>query len=103
MPFGGPAGGVRVGMVDGKLIVNPTTAQQALSSLELVIAGTENAVLMVESGAKEVPEETMLEAIAFGHRECQRLVRAQKELGQRAGEPRWPFDPTARRDARADT
>src|SRR5256886_11843848 len=74
IPFEGPVGAGRVGMVEGKLIANPTTGEQALSSLELVIAGTEDAVLMVESGAKEVSEETMLEAIAFGHRECQRLV-----------------------------
>src|SRR5437016_11742025 len=69
----------------------------------LVIAGTEDAVLMVESGAKEVSEETMLEAITFGHRECQRLVRAQKELVQRAGKPRWAFDPDAGRDAGLET
>src|SRR5881628_1969257 len=103
IPFEGPVGAVRVGMVDGKLIANPTTGEQALSSLELVIAGTEDAVLMVESGAKEVSEETMLEAIAFGHRECQRLVRAQKELVQRAGKPRWAFDPDAGRDAGLET
>ena len=59
MPFGGPVGAVRVGYVDGRLVVNPTVAQQATSTLDLVIAGTEEAVLMVESGAKEVPEETM--------------------------------------------
>src|SRR3989475_291285 len=62
VPFDGPVGALRVGLVDGKLVANPTNAQQAVSSLELVIAGTEEAVLMVESGANEVPEETMLEA-----------------------------------------
>ena len=98
MPFGGPVGAVRVGYVDGRLVVNPTVAQQATSTLDLVIAGTEEAVLMVESGAKEVPEETMLEAIALGHAECQRLARMQKELVARAGKPRWPFDPAAGRD-----
>src|SRR6185503_14625710 len=70
IPFDGPIGAVRVGLVDGKLVANPTTAQKKLSSLELVIAATEDAVLMVESGANEIPEETMLEAIAFGHGEC---------------------------------
>ena len=89
MPFDGPIGAVRVGLVDGRLIANPTTTQQAASSLELIVAGTEDAVLMVESGANEVPEETMLEAIAFGHRECQRLARLQKDLVTRAGKPRW--------------
>src|SRR5213596_1348656 len=78
IPFDGPVGAVRVGLVDGAMIANPTTAQQKASSLELVIAGTEDAVLMVEAGAKEVPEETMLEAIAFGHEQCRRLARLQK-------------------------
>ncbi len=95
IPFRGPVGAVRVGMVDGKLVANPTTAEQAVSQLELIVAGTEDAVLMVEAGAREVPEETMLEAIAFGHAECQRLARMQKELVAEAGKPRWAFDPTA--------
>jgi polyribonucleotide nucleotidyltransferase len=98
IPFNGPIGAVRVGLVDGKLIANPTTAEQAISSLDLVIAGTEDAVLMVESGAKEVAEEAMLEAIAFGHEHCKRLARIQKELAQKAAKPRWPFDPGAGRD-----
>src|SRR5205814_6180862 len=66
VPFDGPVGALRVGLVDGKLVANPTNAQQAVSSLELVIAGTEEAVLMVESGAKEVPEET----IQIGRASC---------------------------------
>jgi len=99
IPFDGPIGAVRVGMVDGKLIANPTTSQQKVSSLELVIAATEDAVLMVESGANEIPEETMLEAIAFGHGECKRLARAQRDLVQRAAKPRWAFDAAAGRDA----
>ncbi len=98
IPFDGPVGAARVGQVDGKLVVNPTLAQQDVSTLDLVIAGTEDAVLMVEAGAQEVSEETMLEAIVFGHAECKRLVRAQKELGQKAGRPRWPFDREAGRD-----
>src|SRR5262245_15847358 len=91
IPFEGPLGAVRVGLVEGKLVANPTTAQQKSSSIDLVIAGTEDAVLMVEAGASEVSEESMLEAIAFGHAECKRLVRAQKDLVQRAAKPRWPF------------
>ena len=98
IPFNGPVGAVRVGLVAGQLVANPTKDQQAVSSLDLVIAGTEEAVLMVESGASEVPEETMLDAIAFGHAECQRLARLQKDLAARAGKPRWPFDPNAGRD-----
>src|SRR5213596_1510118 len=85
IPFDGPVGAVRVGFVDGKLVANPTNDAQAVSSLDLVIAGTEDAVLMVESGAAEVPEETVLEAIAFGHAECKRLARLQKDLVARAG------------------
>src|SRR5947209_6484079 len=103
IPFDGPVGAVRVGLVDGAMIANPTTAQQKASSLELVIAATEDAVLMVESGANEIPEETMLEAIAFGHAECKRLARAQRELAQRAAKPRWTFDASAGRDAELQT
>jgi polyribonucleotide nucleotidyltransferase len=99
IPFAGPIGAVRVGLVDGALVVNPTNTQQAASALDLVIAGTEDAVLMVESGSREVGEETMLEAIAFGHGECRKLARAQKELVARAGKPRWPFDAGAGHDA----
>jgi polyribonucleotide nucleotidyltransferase len=98
IPFHGPVGAVRVGLVDGRFVVNPTLAQQEVSRLDLVIAGTEEAVLMVEAGAREVPEETVLEAIAFGHAACRELVRIQKELVARAGKPRWPFDPEAGRD-----
>jgi len=99
IPFSGPVGAVRVGLVDGQLVANPTTAEQAVSQLELVVAGTEEGVLMVEAGAKEVSEEKMLEAIAFGHDQCKRLARMQKELAAKAGKPRWAFDPNAGRDA----
>ena len=98
VPFEGPVGAVRVGLVDGAFVVNPTNTQQAASALDLVIAGTEDAVLMVESGSREIAEETMLEAIAFGHAECRKLARAQKELVARAGKARRPFDPSAGRD-----
>src|SRR5262247_494481 len=66
IPFEGPLGAVRVCMVDGKLVVNPTYAQQATATLEIVMAATEDAVLMVEAGGKEIGEEQMLEALAFG-------------------------------------
>jgi polyribonucleotide nucleotidyltransferase len=99
MPFDGPVGAVRVGLVAGELVANPTTAQQLESTLDLVVAGTEDAVLMVESGASEIPEETMLEAIAFGHEHCRQLARKQKELVAAAGKPRWAFDPAAAHDA----
>ena len=98
IPFAGPVGAVRVGLVDGQFVANPTTTQQGASQLELVVAGTEDGVLMVEAGAKEVSEDKMLEAIAFGHEQCKRLVRMQKELAAQAGKPRWAFDPNAGRD-----
>jgi len=95
IPFDGPVGAVRVGLVEGKLIANPTTAQKKLSSLELIIAATEDAVLMVEAGASEISEETMLEAIAFGHAECKKLAKAQRDLVQHAGKPRWTIETSA--------
>jgi len=98
IPFDGPVGAVRVGLVDGKLVANPTTTQKKASTLELVIAATEDAVLMVEAGASEISEEGMLDAIAFGHAECKKIVRAQRELVQRAGKPRWTVS-TATGDA----
>jgi len=98
IPFDGPVGAVRVGLVDGQFVANPTTAEQEASQLELVVAGTEDAVLMVEAGAKEVSEDKMLEAIAFGHEQCRRLARMQKELMAQAAKPRWAFDPNAGKD-----
>jgi polyribonucleotide nucleotidyltransferase len=95
IPFDGPVGAVRVGLVEGKLVANPTTSQKKLSNLELVIAATEDAVLMVEAGASEISEEAMLEAIAFGHAECKKLVRAQRDLIQRGGKPRWTVEASA--------
>jgi len=98
IPFSGPVGAVRVGLVDGQFIANPTTAEQEASQIELIVAGTEEAVLMVEAGAKEVSEDKMLEAIAFGHEQCRRLARIQKDLLAQAGKPRWAFDPNAGKD-----
>jgi polyribonucleotide nucleotidyltransferase len=98
IPFDGPIGAVRVAQIEGKFIANPTHREQEASTLELVIAGSEDAVLMVEAGAKEVPEATMLEAIAFGHAECKRLAKMQKELIAHAAKPRWAFDANTGKD-----
>jgi polyribonucleotide nucleotidyltransferase len=98
IPFNGPIGAVRVGLVDGKFVVNPTESQLTGSALDLVIASSEDSVLMVEAGAKEVPEETMLRAVAFGHAQCKELVKIQKALVGLAGKPRWPFDPVEASD-----
>jgi polyribonucleotide nucleotidyltransferase len=93
IPFSGPVGAVRVALVDGKLVANPTYKQVAASPLELVMAGSEDAILMVESGGKEIAEEQMLEALAFGHERCKELTRIQKDLVSRAAKPRWVFEP----------
>ena len=93
IPFAGPVGAVRVALVDGKLVANPTYKQVAASPLELVMAGSEDAILMVESGGKEIAEEQMLEALAFGHERCKELTRIQKDLVARAAKPRWAFEP----------
>ncbi|HEV8438464.1 MAG TPA: polyribonucleotide nucleotidyltransferase [Methylomirabilota bacterium] len=93
LPFEGPIGAVRVALVDGRLVANPTYKQLAASAIELVIAGTEDAILMVESGGREISEEQMLEALAFGHEQCKRLARLQKDLIAQSGKPRWAFEP----------
>ena len=74
IPFAGPTGSVVVGLVDGEFIINPTVTQMEQSDLELTVAGTRDAVMMVEAGAKEVSEEKMLEAILFGHEEIKKIV-----------------------------
>jgi polyribonucleotide nucleotidyltransferase len=98
LPFDGPIGAVRVALADGKLVANPTYAQLNGSPLEIVIAGTEDAILMVESGGKEIAEEKMLEALAFGHEQCKALARIQKDLMDKAAKPRIPFDADAGAD-----
>ncbi len=80
MPFQGPVAAVRVGLVDGQLIVNPTYKQQLDGDLDLVVAGTEEAVTMVEAGAKEVDDETMLRALDFAHSEVKKICALQKEF-----------------------
>ncbi|MCP8616476.1 polyribonucleotide nucleotidyltransferase [Salirhabdus salicampi] len=80
IPFNGPIAGVIVGRIDGELIINPTVEQLEKSDIHLTVAGTKDAVNMVEAGADEVPEEVMLEAIMFGHEEIQRIVEFQEEI-----------------------
>lgn len=74
IPFNGPIGAVIVGLVDGEFVINPTVSQAERSRMHLTVAGTKEAIMMVEAGAKEVPEDVMLEAIMFGHKEIQRIV-----------------------------
>ena len=91
IPFYTPVGAVRVGRIAGALVVNPTNADRAKSDIDLIVAGTEDAVVMVEAGAKEVPERDILDAIFFGHESIKRIVSAQKELARLAGyqKPSW--------------
>lgn len=72
IPFAGPIAGVRVGRVDGELIINPTVEQSEKSDMDICVAGTRDAILMVEGGAKEVPESDILDAIMFAHEEIKR-------------------------------
>ncbi|MGG0657983.1 polyribonucleotide nucleotidyltransferase [Rummeliibacillus pycnus] len=85
IPFDGPIAGVQVGMINGEFIVNPTVEQWKDSIINLAVAGTKDAINMVEAGALEVPEETMLEAIMFGHEEIKKLIAFQEEVTAQAG------------------
>ncbi|MCD2435022.1 polyribonucleotide nucleotidyltransferase [Acidaminococcus sp. NSJ-142] len=88
IPFEGPIAGVRVGLIDGQFIVNPTVEQAAVSEMNLCVAGTKDAILMVEAGAKEVSEETMLDAIWFAHGEIKKLVEFQEKIQAEVGKPK---------------
>jgi polyribonucleotide nucleotidyltransferase len=88
VPFDGPVGGVIVGRVDGQFVINPTTEQNAKSDVYLVVAGTKDAIMMVEAGADQVPEEVMLEAIMYGHDEIRKIVAVIEQLVQEAGKPK---------------
>lgn len=88
IPFDGPVAGVYVGRVDGKYIINPTTEEMDKSDIDLAVAGTKNAINMVEAGAKEVSEEAMLEAIMFGHKAIKELVAFQEEIIKEVGKPK---------------
>jgi len=91
MPFLGPIGGARVGYIDGKYILNPTTTQLATSQLDLVVAGTAEGVLMVESEAAGLNEEVMLGAVTFGHEQMQIAIKTINELTAEAGKPKWTW------------
>jgi polyribonucleotide nucleotidyltransferase len=88
IPWGGPVGAVRIGRVNGDLIVNPTYAQIDESDLDLRIAGTRDAILMVECGANEIPEDVMVEALELGHQSLQPLVEAQEKMAAEIGKPK---------------
>ncbi|MGM0444967.1 MAG: polyribonucleotide nucleotidyltransferase [Bacillota bacterium] len=92
IPFDGPIGGVKVGLVDDELVINPNEEQRENSKLDLTVAGTEDAVLMVEAGADEVSEDIMLEAIDKAHQEIKKIVEAQKEMRKEAGKEKQVID-----------
>lgn len=95
VPFMGPIGAARVGLIDGTLVLNPTVSEQANSQLDLVVAGTQEGVLMVESEAKELPEDVMLEAVMFGHERMQKVIKAILELQSAAAKPAYTMKETA--------
>jgi polyribonucleotide nucleotidyltransferase len=96
IPFNGPLGAARVGYVDGQYVLNPGKAQLASSSLDLVVAGTETAVLMVESEVSELPEEVMLGSVMFGHQQMQTAINLVKELQAEVGKPAWDWTAPAK-------
>ena len=93
IPFGGPIGAARVGFKDGMYILNPSRSELEESALDLVVAGTEPAVLMVESEAKELSEDQMLGAVLFGHMEMQPVIQGIKEFAAEVGTPAWEWQP----------
>ncbi|MFT3758574.1 polyribonucleotide nucleotidyltransferase [Thauera sp.] len=99
IPFDGPIGAARVGYADGRYILNPTATELQTSQMNLVVAGTQAAVLMVESEAQELPEQVMLGAVVFGHEQMQNAIKAINELVEIAGKPEWDWQAPAGNDA----
>jgi polyribonucleotide nucleotidyltransferase len=99
IPFNGPIGACRVGYVNGEYVINPTTTQLKESRLNLVVAGTEQGVMMVESEALELPEDAMLGGVMFGHEQMQVAIRAIQELAEQAGKPAWEWSAPAKNEA----
>jgi polyribonucleotide nucleotidyltransferase len=103
IPFNGPIAAARVGYIDGQYVLNPSkTELTTTSKLDLVVAGTEAAVLMVESEAKELPEEVMLGAVVFGHQQQQAVIDAIHEMVEQAGKPLWDWQPAPKDQAMID-
>jgi polyribonucleotide nucleotidyltransferase len=99
IPFQGPIGAARVGYIDGQYVLNPSKAQKETSQLDLVVAGTEAAVLMVESEADQLSEEVMLGGVVFGHEQGRIAIAAINELVRQAGKPEWDWQPPAKDEA----
>ncbi|MGX8249179.1 polyribonucleotide nucleotidyltransferase, partial [Escherichia coli] len=99
IPFGGPIAAARVGYMNGQYVLNPTTAELPQSDLDLVVAGTANAVLMVESEAAILSEEVMLGAVVFGHDQMQVVINAINEFAADVGTQPWDWTPPAVNEA----
>ena len=99
IPFDGPIGAARVGYIDGNYVLNPSPSQLEKSQMDLVVAGTEAAVLMVESEAKQLSEEVMLGGVVFGHEQMQAAINAINELVEKAGKPAWDWQPAPKNEA----
>lgn len=99
MPFAGPIAGARVGYQAGEYLLNPTTEQRESSQLDLVVAGTADAVIMVESEAQELSEDIMLQAVMFGHQHMQVAIEAINRLKEAAGKPAWILEPASEDEA----
>ena len=98
VPFAGPVGAARVGYIDGQYVLNPTFAQLENSRMDLVVAGTEAAVLMVESEAQQLPEDIMLGAVVYGHEQMQTAIDAIYELVRDGGKPEWNWTAPAKNE-----
>ena len=92
IPWDGPTGSVLIGMVDGQFVVNPSLKQREESSMHLVVSGTKEAIMMVEAGANEVPEETILDAIMFAHEEIKKIVEFIEEIVKEVGKPKMEIE-----------
>src|SRR5881409_3786448 len=99
VPFSGPIGSARVGYINGQYVLNPSKTELLESKLNLVVAGTEAAVLMVESEADELPEEVMLGAVVFGHQQQQAAIELIHQLVEECGKPLWDWQPSAKNEA----
>ncbi|HSD59745.1 MAG TPA: polyribonucleotide nucleotidyltransferase [Burkholderiales bacterium] len=99
IPFDGPIGAARVAYLNGEYVLNPTLSEIKSAQLNLVVAGTEQAVLMVESEAMELPEEVMLGAVVYGHEQMRAVINVINELAEEAGKPAWEWQPPARDEA----
>jgi len=91
IPFNGPIGAVRIGRIDGEFVINPTHQQQSISDLDLVIAGVDEGIVMVEGSAREVPEQVLVEGLEIGHGVIREIIALQRDLQETAGKPKLPI------------